>query len=336
MHIFKQSMLATAIILGASSTALAKEELTVYTSFETDLLALFKNTFEESHPDIDIKWVRDSTGVMTAKLLAEGKNAKADVVWGLAGSSLALLKDSGIVKPYTPANLDGIKASMVDPEENKAWFGNDAFFNTVCFNTIVAKQLGLPKPKTWEDLLDPVYKGHIVMPNPGSSGTGYIQVTAWLQGMGEQQGWAYMDKLDKNIAHYTHSGSKPCVQSAMGETVIGISVAIRGSKLKSKGAPIDLILPKGIGWDTESVGLVNNNSDAAKALIDWSLSLDANKMYNTIYPVVGHKDVSGEVANYPNVEDAIVDMDFGKMANDRSAVLKTWSDKFNNKSEPKS
>jgi len=48
MHIFKQSMLATAIILGASSTALAKEELTVYTSFETDLLALFKNTFEQA------------------------------------------------------------------------------------------------------------------------------------------------------------------------------------------------------------------------------------------------------------------------------------------------
>jgi iron(III) transport system substrate-binding protein len=58
-------------------------------------------------------------------------------------------------------------------------------------------------------------------------------------------------------------------------------------------------------------------------------------MYNTIYPVVGHKDVSGAVANYTNVEDAIVDMDFGKMANDRSTVLTEWSDKFNSKSESK-
>ena len=336
MNIFKQSLLATSVIFAASSHVYAKQELVVYSAFEADILALYKNTFEASHPDIDIKWVRDSTGVMTAKLLAEGKSTKADVIWGLAGSSLALLKDSGIVKPYSPANLADLKQTMVDPEENKAWFGNDAFFNTVCFNTRGAEKLGLPKPKTWEDLLNPVYKGHIVMPNPASSGTGYIQVTAWLQTMGEQQGWQYMEQLDKNIAHYTHSGSKPCVQSAMGETVIGISVAIRGSKLKSQGAPIDLILPNGIGWDTESVGLVNDKSDAAKKLLDWSLSLDANKMYNTIYPVVAHKEVNGAVTNYPNVREAIADMNFGRMASERSAVLIKWSKKFDTKSESKS
>ncbi|MDO6708741.1 putative 2-aminoethylphosphonate ABC transporter substrate-binding protein [Photobacterium sp. 1_MG-2023] len=327
----------TALMALTSTQTFAAEELTVYTAFETDMLAKFKKGFEQANPDIEIKWVRDSTGIMTAKLLAEKSNPRADVVWGLAGSSMALLKEEGVLKPYQPKDLKKIHANLIDPQANPAWFGNDAFFNAVCFNEKVAKQLSLKKPASWEDLLKPEYKGQIAMPNPASSGTGYMQVSAWLQTMGDQQGWDYMTQLDKNIAHYTHSGSKPCVQAGMGEVAIGISMAIRGAKLKSQGAPIDIILPKGgVGWEAEAVGLVNTQSDAAKRLVDWSLSKDANKLYNEFYPVVGHQEVNKPVKNYPNVQQAMVKMDFSKMAVSREAVLKTWSEKFDAKSEPRS
>ncbi|KLV08548.1 MULTISPECIES: putative 2-aminoethylphosphonate ABC transporter substrate-binding protein [Photobacterium] len=327
----------TAIAALTASSAFAAEELTVYTAFETDMLANYKKTFEKANPDIKIKWVRDSTGIMTAKLLAEKDNPRADVVWGLAGSSMALLKEEGVLKPYSPKGLADVRPSMVDPQDNKAWFGNDAFFNAVCFNEMVAKAQGLPKPESWDDLLKPVYKGHIAMPNPASSGTGYMQVSAWIQSMGEQQAWTYMEKLDNNIAHYTHSGSKPCVQAGMGEVAIGISMALRGATLKTQGAPIDIILPKGgVGWEAEAVGLVNTKSDAAKRLVDWSVSKDANKLYSEYYPVVAHKDVSAPVKNYPDVEKAMLNLDFGKMAVSREAVLKTWSEKFDAKSEPRS
>ncbi|PSW18245.1 putative 2-aminoethylphosphonate ABC transporter substrate-binding protein [Photobacterium sanctipauli] len=327
----------TAIAALSASSAFAAQELTVYTAFETDMLAKFKNGFEKANPDIKIKWVRDSTGIMTAKLLAEKDNPRADVVWGLAGSSMALLKEEGVLKPYEPKGLELVRSNLVDPQEDKAWFGNDAFFNAVCFNEMVAKAEGLPKPESWEDLLKPEYKGHIAMPNPASSGTGYMQVSAWMQSMGDNAAWAYMEKLDNNIAHYTHSGSKPCVQAGMGEVAIGISMAIRGATLKTQGAPIDIIMPKGgVGWEAEAVGLVNTQSDAAKTLVDWSISKEANKLYNEFYPVVGHKDISAEVQNYPDVEGAMVDMDFGQMAQSREAVLKTWSEKFDAKSEPRS
>ncbi|MGR5062053.1 putative 2-aminoethylphosphonate ABC transporter substrate-binding protein [Photobacterium sp. DNB22_13_2] len=327
----------TAIAALTASSAFAAEELTVYTAFETDMLAKFKNGFEQANPDIKINWVRDSTGIMTAKLLAEKSNPHADVVWGLAGSSMALLKEEGVLQPYTPEGLDQIRTNLVDPQKNKAWFGNDAFFNAVCFNEIVAEQQGLAKPESWEDLLKPEYKGHIAMPNPASSGTGYMQVSAWIQSMGDDAAWQYMEKLDNNIAHYTHSGSKPCVQAGMGEVAIGISMAIRGATLKTQGAPIDIIMPKGgVGWEAEAVGLVNTESDAAKQLIDWSISEEANKLYNEFYPVVGHKSINAQVSNYPDVENAMVDMDFGKMAVSREDVLKAWSDKFDAKSEPRS
>ena len=68
-----------------------KTQLLVYTALETDQLKAYQEGFNKVNPDIEIKWVRDSTGVITAKLLAEKANPQADVVMGVAASSLALL-----------------------------------------------------------------------------------------------------------------------------------------------------------------------------------------------------------------------------------------------------
>ncbi|WP_162048042.1 putative 2-aminoethylphosphonate ABC transporter substrate-binding protein [Vibrio taketomensis] len=332
-RLMKGSLAALVTLL--ATNAMAAQEVTVYTAFETDILAKYKNAFEKENPDIKIKWVRDSTGIMTAKLLAEKNNPQAEVVWGLAGSSMALLKEEGLLKTYTPAGLEQLHTNFNDPQSNQAWFGNDAYFNAICFNDIVAKQLNLPKPNSWEDLTNPVYKGHIAMPNPASSGTGYMQVSAWLQSMGDDQGWSFMQKLDQNIAHYTHSGSKPCVQAGMGEVAIGISMASRGAKLKSQGAPLSVITPKGIGWESEAVGLVKE-SEAAKRVVDWSISKSANELYVEMYPVVGHKEVKASVTHFPDVQANMAPMDFAQMGSKRAEVLAKWSEKFDAKSEPQS
>ena len=82
--------------IGLSSTAFAqKTKLTVYTALETDQLEPYKKAFEADNPDIEIDWVRDSTGVITAKLLAEKANPQADVVLGLAASSLGAARAAG-------------------------------------------------------------------------------------------------------------------------------------------------------------------------------------------------------------------------------------------------
>ena len=61
-----------------------------------------------------------------------------------------------------------------------------------------------------------IYDERIAITAPNSSGTGFLDVSSWLQMFGEFKGWEYMDALDLNISHYTHSGSKPCKQAASG------------------------------------------------------------------------------------------------------------------------
>ncbi|WP_299638834.1 extracellular solute-binding protein, partial [uncultured Ruegeria sp.] len=232
------SFLAALTIGALTATVAASEtELTVYTAVEAEDLARYAETFNQSHPDIKINWVRDSTGIITAKLLAERDNPQADVVWGLAATSLLLLKSEGMLEPYAPAGVEKLDKKFVDGDNPPAWVGMDAWVASVCYNTVEAEKAGLTPPTSWKDLTDPMYKDQVIMPNPNSSGTGFLDVSSWLQMFGEEGGWEYMDALHENIARYTHSGSKPCKLAAAGEIPIGISFAFRGAKSKADGAP---------------------------------------------------------------------------------------------------
>jgi iron(III) transport system substrate-binding protein len=329
-----------AIAAGASAQ---KAQLLVYTALETDQLKAYQEGFNKAYPDIELKWVRDSTGVITAKLLAEKANPQADAVMGVAASSLALLKKNDMLIPYAPINLDGIMSQYRDKANPPAWFGMDVWGATICFNTVEAQKRGIPKPETWKDLTKPIYKGQIVMPNPASSGTGFFDVTAWLSLWGDDGGkgggWKYMDALHENVAQYTHSGSKPCNMAAAGEYVLGISFEYRANTNKAKGAPIDLVFPKeGLGWDLESFAIHKGTKklDAAKKLADWASSKDAMLLYGKNFAITAQPGVAAPLANVPSDYEArLVKMDFGWAADNRERIRAEWTKRYNAKSEPK-
>ncbi len=330
---------ALAVGFAGEASAQQRTRLTVYTALENDQLQPYKQAFENDVKDVEIAWVRDSTGVMTARLLAEKDNPRADVIWGLSASSVVLFEKQGMLAPYTPKGADQIKAVFRDSKNPMVWTGMDAYLSVVCFNTAEAGKTNAPKPVSWEDLTKPAYKNQIVMPNPASSGTGYLTIAAWLQLMGEAKGWQYMDALHQNVAVYTHSGSAPCVQAARGERLMGIGFDMRGASEKSKGAPIDIILPKeGAGWEMEASAIVKGtkNLAAAQKLIDWSVTKQANELYNKHYAIVAHPDSKNIPPNYPaNAEQSMVKNDLAWMANERERILAEWTKRYDGKSAPK-
>ncbi|MEO7853067.1 MAG: putative 2-aminoethylphosphonate ABC transporter substrate-binding protein [Rubrivivax sp.] len=339
----KAALLGSMLLAAAGAFAQGKTQLLVYTALETDQLKAYQEAFNKVEPNIEIKWVRDSTGVITAKLLAEKANPQADVVMGVAASSLALLNNQGMLVPYAPLNLDAIMSQYRDKKNPPAWFGMDVWGATICFNTVEAQKKNIPAPLTWKDLTKPVYKGQIVMPNPASSGTGFFDVTAWLTLFGDDNGkgggWKFMDGLHQNIAQYTHSGSKPCNMAAAGEYVVGISFEYRANSNKAKGAPIELIFPKeGLGWDLEAFAIHKGtkNMAAAQKLADWAASKDAMLQYGKNFAITAQPGVAAPLANVPkDYEARLVKMDFGWAADNRERILAEWNQRYSAKSEPK-
>jgi iron(III) transport system substrate-binding protein len=338
-------LVIAAVVLGLAAGLVGQAgaqgavQVSVYTALEVDQLQPYKTAFEQDTPGVTISWVRDSTGIITARLLAEKDNPRADVIWGLAASSMILFDDQNMLEPYTPKGAEQLKPSFRSSKNPLTWTGMDAWLAVVCFNTREALKRGLRQPASWRDLTNPAYKGQIVMPNPASSGTGYQAVAAWLQVMGEQEGWRFMDKLHENIAVYLHSGSAPCVQAARGEYAIGIGFDMRAATLKTQGAPIDIILPKdGVGWDMEATGIVRGtkNLAAAKRLADFAVTPKAYRLYNTFYALVGIPGVSSLPTNYPaKGESLMAKEDFNWMARNRDRILKEWSRRYDTKSAPR-
>ncbi|SCK28389.1 putative 2-aminoethylphosphonate ABC transporter substrate-binding protein [Vogesella sp. LIG4] len=329
-----------ALALAATSlSSLAETTLTVYTALEADQIKAYQQKFEQESPDVKLRWVRDSTGIITAKLLAEKANPQADVVMGVAASSLLVLEKEGMLQGYSPKNVGKLAKQYVDHNTPPSWVGMDVWGAAICFNTVEAAKQGLKKPESWKDLLKPEYKGKIVMPNPASSGTGYFDVTAWLSLFGEKEGWSYMDKLHQNIAQYTHSGSKPCKQAAAGEFPIGISFEYRAAKLKETGAPIDVVFPKeGLGWDLEATAIMKGtrNLDAARKLADWSASLSANELYEKNFAIVAMPGVAKPNPFIPaDYEKRLVKQDLRWSASNRDRILAEWIKRYDAKSEPK-
>lgn len=335
---FVPHLAAGALALCCASTAMAqKTTLTVYTAWEIETLKPYAEGFAKVAPDIELKYVRDSTGVITAKALAEKANPQADVIAGLAASSLELLKQENMLTPYSPKGFDRLTRDYSDKATPPNWVGLDVWGATICFNTVEAKKRNLPKPETWRDLTKPVYKGMIVMPNPASSGTGFLDVTAWLQLFGEQEGWKYMDALHENIAQYTHSGSKPCKQAGAGEFPIGISFELRAHKTKASGAPIDMIFPtEGLGYDIEAAGIVKGTKklEAAQRYLDWLASKEANELFARDWAIVAYPGIAKKVESIPvNYEKMLVKNDFSYIAKNRERVLNEWQKRYSGKSE---
>ena len=331
------TLAASALI--ASPAFAQKTKLTVYSGLESDQVGPYKAAFEAANPDIEIAWVRDSTGVITARLLAEKDNPRADMIWGLGASNVALFDSMDMLQPYTPVGVDAIKPTFRSAKTPVTWTGMDAWLAVMCFNTVEGGKKNMPKPVAWSDLGNPVYKDSIVMPNPASSGTGYQAVYAWIQIMGEKAAWEFMDKLHQNVAVYTHSGSAPCVQAAKGERVIGIGFDMRGAKEKTAGAPIDIILAKeGAPWDMEATAIMKGtkNLAAAQKLADFAISKQAYEMYGKFYAISGYPGMNPAPPNYPPSADAaMVKIDLGKMGQERAKILAEWTKRYDGKSAPK-
>lgn len=328
---------------GGSAQKADSGEITVYTALEDEQVSDYLAKFNETYPDITVNVVRESTGIITAKLIAEKDNPQADLVWGTAASSMMVLDDMGALEPYEPEGCDRILPQFKSDKEVPTWVGIDAWETAFVVNTEELKKLGMEPEeiKSYEDLLDPRLKGQIVMSNPNSSGTGFLTVSAILQlkGKDSEAGWDYLDQLHENIAQYVHSGSKPAKMAASGECAVGISFGYAGISQRDKGAPVEVIFPEeGSGWDLEANALMKKEeiNPAAYTFLDWAISDEAMDLYRVNYPIVTVENTGTYEGYDSNPLDQLIDNDFSWAAENRENILNEWMEKYDSKSEVES
>ncbi|MGR4001066.1 MAG: ABC transporter substrate-binding protein [Alphaproteobacteria bacterium] len=327
--------LSVALLYGVLPSAYAQGgTITVYTSYEEDEAAAFLEAAKKALPDIEVSLLRLSTGDLAARIIAESSNPRHDVLWGFAASTIVNPDILSGLEAYTPVGIDKVAPQFRDP--GGKWFATTGYMAAFCVNEERLAERGLPRPSSWADLLDPVYQGEIVMPNPASSGTGFIQIDSILQMKGEEAGWAYLEALDKNIAQYIKSGSKPCHAASAGEYAIGASYGLRAIKNIDEGFPISMVIPsEGSGNELEANALVasSDNKAAAKRFLDWTLTEQAATEYYAwkgIVTIPGGKIPQKFLdAGLPeDVSTILYPVDFQMAGSDRTRIIETWQSRF--------
>ena len=321
-----------------AGAAAAKETVVVYTSLETEEVVEYLKAAKKDLPDLDIQSIRLSTGELGARMLAEKDNPQADCIWGWAVTNMSEFVPKGMLVPYKPKDWDQIPANFKDP--NGYWTAIDLYAAALVPNTKVLEQKNLPMPKGWNDLLNPVYKGMLIMPTPASSGTGFLQVASLLvlldpdyknKPIEQNKAWDFLKKLDKNMGQYIKSGSKPAKLTAAGEYAVGCSFAFVYSSLKKQGSPVALVMPEeGAGFELEANALLKGakHEAAAKKFLDWAISKQAMEEYAKFKLGVTYPGVSGP-KDLPALETIkLAPMDFPWQSENRSKILEVWQGHF--------
>jgi iron(III) transport system substrate-binding protein len=276
-------------------------------------------------------FLRLSAGEVATRVQAERQAPKGDVIFGMSRAIQETLRAQGLLEAYKTPRRGEVPAQYVDPEGY--WTGSSITVQGFAVNTERwKKELGeAPMPKTWEDLLDPRYRGQIVMASPLTSGSAFTFVVGQFFRLGEEKGWEYLKALDKNIRFYTPSGIAPSRMVAQGEFLVAITFAHDVLKWVSVGLPIKMIHPPGVSWDIGSVSLIKGgpNPEGAKKFVDWVLGREPIQLFvdlNFEGPL--RSDVSLPLGGTPLEKLDLVDYKLDWAAQNRARLLKQWGELF--------
>jgi len=311
-------------IIFAAGEKEEKGVIQYYTDNDESELDVFASEIAKG-TGLKLEPLRLSSGEAWARVQAEAPNVGADLHFGWPLEFALMAKEKGLLAKYKSPAWKNISELYRDPEGY--WHGWSYWFACIGVNTKLLQEKGFKMPSSWKDLLDPKWKGEIVMPNPGTSGTAFLTVSTIMQLYGEQDGWNYLQKLHSNVDQYTKSGSAPGQLVAQGEYILGITWDQAVDKRKKEGYPIQMVIPEeGTGYVLDIVVIYKNtdNMAGARKFVDY----------------VGSKEFQQVVAKYrskvtyPGVESLVgfdpklINYDARWAAENRARIMGDWKSKF--------
>ena len=221
------------------------ETVTIYSSSEDFRNEAARKMLNERFPDYEINLVDMDTGTLAAKIAAEGSKTDADIILEL--ESTYLEKVSGSLATLDMVDFSVYEESLV-PENHKyvPYYLNSG---AIIVDTKALAEKGVPVPTNYDDLLKPEYKGLLSMPNPKSSGTGYIFLLNMVNERGEEAAFAYFDRFAENISGqgFTTSGSGPVKALVTGEAAIGLGMTFQAVQSINEGSDFEILFFEEIG-----------------------------------------------------------------------------------------
>lgn len=228
--------LLAACFLGCAKDT--RKKLVVYSPHGKDLLKASEKAFETLHPDLDIQWLDMGSQAVLERIRTERVNPQASIWWGAPNVLFQQAADEGLLEAYKPS-----WANQIAPEHRDAadrWYGTFLTPEGIAYNTQTVKT----PPKTWDELLDPKWKGRVLVRYPLESGTMVAIFGALiLRQPDEQAGFEWLAKLDQQTKTYTADPSQLYLKLARQEGDVTLWSMPDILLQQKKGNPFEIVFP---------------------------------------------------------------------------------------------
>jgi len=257
----------------------------IYKELSDSLKKGFKAYYKKTYgKDVEITFVRPGGWpVVVDKVRMWGGKPDADIFLGAGAPAHELLMKDGFLVPYKPKDWDKVPAKwggMKVKDGGYYWTCFAPWIVTNLYNEKVLKKLRLPPPKTWNDLLDPIYRGNIVHTLPYASGTMHETIEILLQAFGEKEAWRYLRLLAAQLARFSTGSTDTTHLVARGEIPIGVAQPqMNAMAARKDGYPVRDLLPEKTILVPEAVALLKGapNEATGKIFLDWLFSTEGQK-----------------------------------------------------------
>lgn len=309
----------------------AVDHLVLYGSCDPEWLGLLANEFEKKM-GIHVEWLRESTGVILQRLKTEKNSPKATVWFGGTFDGHAEAAKEGLLVPFTPSNASDLGKQFQNPLGNQLSIGVYGGILGFSVNTELLKKLGKPTPKSWDDLLNPTYKGLVAMANPNTSGTAYTALATIMKLKGEEKGIEYLQRLNQNIAQYTQSGPAPVLLAGKGEIAIAIVFLQDSIKGRLQGYRVEEVVPaEGTGYEIGGLSLVKGgpNLEWGKQFVEWVLSSQAQELAPRVgsFQVPANTKTKLDKNIIPFERVKLLDLPVDWLVQNRERFISLWTQK---------
>lgn len=274
MHaIGRTAAAALGLALAACSPDDGRTPLIVYSPHGPDLLRTFEEGFEAQHPDVDVQWIDMGSQEVLDRLRSERANPQADVWWGAPSQLFLSAAEEDLLEPFAPSWADAVG-------DNADHLGR--FFPTYLTPEVIAYNSeavdSADAPADWDDVLDPRWRGQVLIRDPIASGTmrtifGMIIQRSIRETGSADAGFEWLRRLDAQTREYVLNPTLLYQKLARQEGLVTLWDMPDIEMLRARtGYPIDYVFPSsGTPVVVDAIALVRGgpHPDVAKEFIEY-------------------------------------------------------------------
>jgi len=248
-------------------------EVVYYTTMTLSQSKKVVDQFQKKYPSIKTELFRTGGGPLLNKIQTEARGGRHawDVAVGRGEMVLPLMERKLLASYHTP-EAKAIDKDLVDPEGFwRAYYVNPYALG---FNTNLVRKA--EAPKTYEDLLDPKWKGKKISIDDEAFGLLSGLIRAW----GKEKAVSYFKKLAAQDPVLMRGNTNRVQLAVAGEYSLIIAYAPTIQRETSRGAPIDWVPlePTPVQVNPTMIAAHAPHPNAARLFSDFLLSKEGQSM----------------------------------------------------------